>query len=194
MKARTERGFTLLEMLVAVALFAILSVLAYGGLNQVLAAREASDHEFTRWSELEALFERVQDDLSASQAEPVRNIYGVEEAGFWGKVQAQNDDDAQLWLVRFLPDAAPRRIGYRFKDGVLSLLRWETLHPGPRERPQQTVLLRDLKGVEWRYLDAQGLWNNIWPTTPDNRSRPRAVEMRVKLDESTVVKRVLLLP
>ena len=48
-----KRGFTLLELLVALSIFSILSVMAYGGLQSVITAKQSTEKAADRVSEIE---------------------------------------------------------------------------------------------------------------------------------------------
>lgn len=191
---RPAGGFTLFEMLVAVALFALMATLAWGGLQRVMDSRAAVEAEAARWRDLEALFVRLQTDVMQAVRRPVRNEFAVTEPAFRGEQALVGVDSAQLTLVRTMPDGAPRRIGYRFVDKRLELLQWPALDLAPRARPTVSVLWRDLHGFSVRYLDGSA-WVPTWPRSSNDMDKlPRAIEVTVQLDPDTEIRRVLLLP
>ncbi len=196
MKPRTRpisSGFTLFEMLVAVALFALMAVLAYGGLDRVMAARQVVDEEASRWRDMEALFSRMQADLDASLERPVRNVFGVTEPTVKGEQALVGEDAANLWLVRSTVNGPPRRIGYRLKDKKLELLEWDFLDAGPRSRPKIYPLIEGISGFDIRYWDASG-WIATWPRSGNIAERPRALEVTITFENKVSAKRVLLFP
>lgn len=189
-----QSGFTLFEMLVAVALFAVMAVLAYGGLDRVIAARNAVETEASRWRDLEALFTRMQSDLDGALPRAVRNEFGVTEPAFKGDQVLVGQDAANLWLVTARGKGAPQRIGYRLLDSRLELLQWDVLDQPPRARPKVSLLWKGLKAFDIRYLD-NGSWMPTWPSGRASfTDMPRAIEVSVTLDDGLNVKRVLLLP
>ena len=195
-ESRHHAGFTLFEMLIAVALFALMAVLAYGGLDRVIAARTAVEEDAARWRDLEALFARLQGDLGAVVQRSVLNEFGTTEPGFQGAQVLVGQDAAHLWLVRSSADGPPRRVGYRFKDGNLELLQWAVLDQPPRARPTVTRLWKGLKNFKVQYLSGSS-WVPVWPTSTQAQATndlPRALEVSVTLEDGIEVKRVLLLP
>lgn len=195
-ESRRASGFTLFEMLIAVALFALMAVLAYGGLDRVIAARTAVEDDAARWRDLEALFSRLQSDIALAARRPVWNEFGVLEPAFQGEKVLVGQDAANLWLVRARTEGPPQRIGYRFRDGTLELLQWQVLDQPPRARPTVTPLWKGLKNFEIQYLEGSS-WVPTWPRGDDEaakKSLPRAIEVSVTLADDVQVKRVLLLP
>ena len=61
--ARRQAGLTLIELLVAVAIFSLLAALAYGGLINVLATRTAVDVESQRLANFQRAFLGIGRDL-----------------------------------------------------------------------------------------------------------------------------------
>lgn len=70
------RGFTLVELLVAVAVFAVFAVLAYGGLSTVIRQREISDRAMARLAEVQRAIRTMSTDLAQINPRPVRDIIG----------------------------------------------------------------------------------------------------------------------
>lgn len=195
-EARRAAGFTLFEMLIAVALFALMAVLAYGGLDRVIAARTAVEEDAARWRDLEALFSRMQGDLGLVLRRSARNEFGIPQPAFEGAKVLVGQDAANLWLVRARAEGVPQRIGYRFKDGNLELLQWQVLDQAPRARPTVTPLWKGLQNFEIQYLDGSS-WVPVWPPSQQAQAEnalPRAIEVSVTLADGVEVKRVLLLP
>ena len=60
------RGFTLVELLVALAIFAILTGFAYRGLTAMLESRAALETESRKWRDVAIFVGRLDRDLSAT--------------------------------------------------------------------------------------------------------------------------------
>jgi general secretion pathway protein J len=71
-----QRGFTLLEMLIAMAVFAIMSVVAYGGLRAVLTADQVTQVHARRLADLQVTLSVLERDLAQVVAVAVRDEFG----------------------------------------------------------------------------------------------------------------------
>jgi len=71
-----EAGFTLLEVVVAVALFAVVSTLAYGGLAAVLRSREQLSEASAQLAQLQLAMQMFERDVRSAVLRPVRDGYG----------------------------------------------------------------------------------------------------------------------
>ena len=81
------RGFTLLELLVALAVFAIMSIAAYSGLSNVLFTRAAVETENRRLAMTQLAFHRLGQDLEQVIPRSVRDEYGEPEPALRGNIQ-----------------------------------------------------------------------------------------------------------
>lgn len=192
------RGFTLIEVLVAIAIFAIMSVVAYRGLNGILQARERVTLESRKWRELALFFAKVEGDLTAVIDRPVRDNGDLLLPSFAGKERTVSQDDAQLEFTRTgLPGQSGKladlqRFGYRLRDGAIEQIVWPVLDRAPRSHPESFVVLQEVAELRLRYLDGKNVWQNIWPA-PEQAGLPHAVEMAVVLKSGEKVVRVFAL-
>ena len=69
-------GFTLVELLVALAIFAILSVLAYGGYNAGVLSHEAARTSMERLKSLQTTVRLLTQDFEQISPRPVRDVLG----------------------------------------------------------------------------------------------------------------------
>ena len=70
---KRARGLTLVELLVAVAIFGILSAFAYRALTVVLDSRGRIEQENRKWRELALFFARLEQDVATAVPRPVRD-------------------------------------------------------------------------------------------------------------------------
>lgn len=75
-KRTGEQGFTLLEMLIAMAVFAVLSVVAYQGLRAVLSADYITREQGQRLADLQVTLSVLERDLAQVVAVAVRDEFG----------------------------------------------------------------------------------------------------------------------
>src|SRR5687767_3025052 len=124
----SRRGFTLLEVLVAISVFAIFSAMAYGGLIRLLDSRQRIENERAFWLDITVGFLRIQQDLALVRNRAVRDIDGSHEKlaflGYNGNAVLIEDPRVEFTSSGITTVAAGersdlQRIGYRFDKGKL---------------------------------------------------------------------------
>ena len=74
------RGFTLLELLIALAIFSLIAVMAYGGLATVLEQNLVSEESAVRLAALQKTYLVLQRDIEQVVPRPIRNEFGDRDA------------------------------------------------------------------------------------------------------------------
>ncbi len=189
------RGFTLVELLVALAILAMLSVLGYRAIASLTDSEVRLSAETARWRSLDALFMRLEADLRQAQPRDTRVASGVEPAWLG---DADADGNADLRFSRagpeFLlePGSAGQRLGYRLRGGAVEVLYWPFIDTAPGALPAAYALAGGISRFRVEYLDGQGTWRGRWPVAGE-RPLPRAVRVELTLTEGTTVERWMVL-
>ncbi|AMC33957.1 type II secretion system minor pseudopilin GspJ [Janthinobacterium sp. B9-8] len=187
-------GFTLLEILIALAVFSVVTLISYKGLESVAQTRTALDAEAKRWRDLSLVFDRMEEDVSQTVDRPWRDQGGVEQAAMRGTNKPERRDDQPLELIRLDRNRDAFHVAYRLNNGSLELLLWNALDLGPREEPQVHVLLENIRGFEVSFLDTASQWQASWPPAGNNKVPPRGVKIKLTLADDTTVQRIYTLP
>ncbi len=183
-----QRGFTLLELLVALAVFAVLSAMAYSGLQSVLRAREGTRVQSERLVALQTAFAWFGKDLEQTQARAVRNPYGETLKPFG----AANEQDYQIeftragWSNPFPSEKRQRsylqRVAYGVRDKQLLRKYWFDLDRDYESPAFETPLLDGISALEFRFVDANLQYQTQWPPLGSTEVLPQAVEVTFDLD------------
>lgn len=189
MNAATNResGFTLLELLVALSIFALLAAMAYGGLNTVLKARAETDRQAERLTQLQNTFFWLGRDMEQTVNRPVRDEYGDPQAALSGV----EIGDYRLALTHGgwrnpvdRPRSSLQRVAYGLRDEQLVRVYWNVLDRAQDSQPVENVLLDGVERLELRYLDTKKEWHDDWPPaitgTAPNTAPPLAVEVTIE--------------
>lgn len=180
----SEAGFTLVELLVALAIFALISVAG------VTLLRSGSDTQLAVKDRLEALSRSnrlanaIEGDLAQAVARPVRDQAGEPVPAF-----IQEDANTPGSLFGFVRagwsnfDEAPRpglqRVVYVLEGKALKRLSWPMLDgAAPMDA---ATLVENVSAAQLQFRDDKGEWRSDWTAT-DANAMPRALELRLTIE------------
>jgi general secretion pathway protein J len=194
-------GFTLVELLVALAIFAILSVLAYGGYNAGVLSHEKARTSMQRLESLQTTMRLLTQDFEQMSPRPVRDVLGD------GRLPALSADKREEYLFSLtragwtnpagLPRPTLQRVSYLLDpDGKLIRQYFNVLDATLANEPVRRELIDKVESVTVRYLDSQKQWQDQWP--PLNappaavaRARPVAIEITLALEDFGEITRLI---
>ncbi|MDC8015644.1 type II secretion system minor pseudopilin GspJ [Tahibacter soli] len=193
MNAR-RRGFTLVEVLVATAVFAAMSALAWGGLNAVIRARAALVDEQQAFAQIQRAVGAFERDVQAVVARPVRGNYGEVLPALVG-----DGDSLEFTRLGYGGPNAARsaleRVLYQQDGKKLRRGRYPVLDRAAGTLPVFNDVRDGVRSLRLRYLDPRGRWLDAWPprdVEPD--ALPRAVELRVDVEGLGEITRLVETP
>jgi general secretion pathway protein J len=191
-------GFTLLELLVALAVFSVVAVMAYGGLSSVLGSRERVLQSLERTTALQKAYLRLRNDLQQLRARPSRDPYGEAQPALVLLPDGSMEFTRSGWRN---PLAQPRptlqRVAWRLDaDGRLLRTSWRTVDRAQNAPVSEAVVLTGVEDLRWRFLAQAGLdpggsrdsWHESWPPPSARESQrldtvPRAIEVALTLED-----------
>jgi general secretion pathway protein J len=183
---QAQRAFTLVELLVALAIFALISAFAYRGLGALLDGREALEKDARKWRDLALFVGRFERDMQAVLDRPAIGPSGTTLGAitsvldFGGRTAtglALTRSGAALYANEL---AAPQRVGYRLAEGRVERLSWPGVDSGPRAEVAATPVIEGVRALAFRFLDRQLEWRREW-ALPAAPGMPLAVEMTLEL-------------
>jgi general secretion pathway protein J len=208
------RGFTLIEVMIAIFIAAIMFAIGYGAINQALRDRDAINVSQARVTEIQRGMRVVAQDFAQIIARPARDTSGTGQ--LMPAVMARNSDEILVTFTRAgwtnpigLQRPAEQRVRYRYIAADQTLVReyWLSVDPALNTEPRQRVIFTRVKAVELRYLDpATRNWREDWPPNMPNGPvspqqydqtllpRPMAIEFTVVLEDWGRVQRILEVP
>jgi general secretion pathway protein J len=161
-------GFTLVEMLIALTIFGMLTAAGVALLTLTVRTQETSDRLLDEVGQLRRLGALMAADLGQAAPRPSRDRDGRPRPAFAGSAR-------QLALVRHGGgEGALQRTEYRLNGGRLERLAYDRVDGD--SRAIVIPLLDDVRQLRLRYRDREGGWRDAWDPT-DASLMPRAVEL-----------------
>lgn len=181
---RRAPGFTLVELLVALAVFAAMAAIAQAALSAVVAVRVALDQRSGEVDALARTLATIERDLRAVVARPVRIDRenrlpallageGGLELSTLGRGGAGDATAARL-----------ERVAYALTGDRLERLRWPVPDRADGTRPDRAPMLEGVLALRSRYLAVDGRWHDRWPPAGAGAGAavplPRAAEITLE--------------
>ena len=184
-----SRGFTLLEILVAIAIFALIGMASTGVLTSVLQSDELSEQRFAKLEELQRAMLTLERDILQIVPRSIRvNGESVSVVISGGEDVLSSEADG-LGFVRtgwynpqyLLPRSTLQAIGYRIQENQLQRLYGNYVDNVIGYEPKIKILLTDIEDFQVSFLiDTENLENpENWQETYSSEVLPLAVSITI---------------
>lgn len=196
---RKQSGFTLIEVLIAIMITALIGIGANEVLGQAIDISERTQEKLESMGSLQKAVLVMTRDFRQITARSVRDEFGDNQPA----VSTRNDE-YKLVFTRTgwrnpLGDMRSnlQRVAYQLDDGVLKRYHWQALDQAQDSKPIERELLRDVEEFNFRFMNDSGGWVDEWPPEADasgttssgqddmqvyNRL-PKAIAIRMNLKE-----------
>jgi general secretion pathway protein J len=186
-------GMTLIELLVALVIFAILGVMGYRATAVAVESRERIAAEMQRWRDIANFLQIVEMDLIQRVERPAQVVVeGAAKPSASFLVRPSSDGLEFSFLKLDGGGGRPGRRGYRFKDGQVWQLRW----PGTDDQsePEPFVVLEKVDALHCTVIVSDGTRYTTWPDEQTGgTNKPVAVEIEMELPDVGTIRRLIAL-
>lgn len=190
---KRQRGFTLLEVLIAISIVGALLVIAFGGMRVAMAAWRQGEDRAEAHQHVRAVAYTLSRALGASY--PYRGTRGIspEQVVLFASTAQR---------LEFVTQSPPLPIQAPVAFTAVSIALDEASEPGlvireralPNRDPftEGTVVMRDpgVTSLDFKFLNEEGSWVDTWDGQ-DTKTIPRAVQVKLGV---TLNGRVQVLP
>ena len=206
--SRRPRGFTLVELLVALFIAAIMFAMGYGAIRQAIASHDSLKEQQAHLLELQTAMRVLEQDFVQMAPRPVRQAVGNEPA----QPALQGGAPGTQPIVAFtrggwanpvgLQRPGLQRVAYFLENGTLRREYWNVLDPTLASTTARRELLTHVKSLTIRYMDVSRTWQDVWPPQTSTvlvgqsleatlRERPLAVEITLDTDDWGKIVRIV---
>lgn len=197
--AQVRNGFTLIEVLVAMAIFAVLSALAYMTLGQTLSNSDMLTERMDRLQAIQRTMGYLSTDLMQATPRSIRADLGQQLPA----LRSSFGDEFAVQLTHNgwpnssgVPRSTQQRTAYRIEDEELIRYHWNVLDRTVNNVPVATVLLDDIESLTFRFLQQNGEWVDQWPpisvqAASNSTMLPRAVSIILALPDEGELTRIV---
>ncbi|MFT4924730.1 MAG: general secretion pathway protein J [Phenylobacterium sp.] len=192
-----SRGFTLLEMLLATAIFALVGIASFGILTAITDSDKLSKQTVEQLQGIQRAFFLMERDFLQITSRKIR-IDG-ERAGdriiSGGELVMESEAGAVAFTHdgwrnpgMILPRSEIQSVSYRMFEGNLERLFFNYPDPVTGEKPRVQVLLEELVNLKFEFLESK-TWEEEW----EKPGLPRAVKVTIETDALGEVFRIFVL-
>ncbi len=197
-------GMTLIEIMVAISIFAAVGALIYGGFAQTSRAKKLLETQLDRYHAISTAIERMNRELASAYVsvhvnpnqslQPMQTAFIGKDSGFGDRIDFNSLSHIRMY--RDAKESDQNELSYFLADapnGDNKLLA-RRMQPRPDDRPGEggrvEILLDDVLELQFEYLDPISReWVRSWDTTSASAQMNRLpVQVKIMLTVPGVMK------
>jgi len=193
---KTQYGFTLLEVLIAIAIFSVVSLASFTIFDTVLRGDENSKIRSDRQNELQRAFLLMERDFTQIAK---RNMRVNGEAPSDSFLQTQDDsflaDEQAIAFVRngwtnpglLLPRSDMQNVAYRLEEETLQRLHYNFVDAVVGQEPKIRPLISQVTSLAFEFYDGKK-WQKKW----SGNTLPQAIAIEIETEDYGLIRRQFL--
>ncbi|ALU43910.1 type II secretion system minor pseudopilin GspJ [Pseudoalteromonas rubra] len=194
-----QGGFTLIEVLLALAILAMVVTATHQILDTTLRAKEASEETVAELESLQTMFRLMDQDFNQMTKREVRNEAGDFSPTYiiHGRYNLNSQYDGIAFVrdgwtnpISLLPRSELQAVGYRVVDDNLERIYRIYVDQLDGTEPRSQVILENVEELKFEFLDDKQKWQNSW----DIKALPLAVAVTIQQQEAEPIRRIFLTP
>ena len=198
-----QRGFTLLEILVATVILAVMGMIAYRGIAEARVAVVNAEGHLDRLRQVQRTMQVVVTDFRTLTRRKVREPI---VDGFRATIVRDPNALSLVELSRAgwpngagTPRGTAQRVIYRLEEGKLIREHWTVMDATLATPPVKRELIDRVERLELRYMNDGREWIAEWPPFGNVGDfgfyqRPLAVEITLVLEDYGEIRRIVEVP
>jgi general secretion pathway protein J len=174
--------------MIAISVFAVVSLLSMGGMNYVLSSRENTEQATERFNQYQMLFMILGRELQQLSNRPVRDEYGASIPSITSEISDGRKGIEFTHQGRYVigNDIRLQRVAYFIEDRQVIKKTWPVIDRVEDTEALKQVMLHDISSIRFSFVDSitvQDLENsNIWQEDWNQFQADTLSAVRVDLD------------
>ena len=203
---RASRGFTLLEVLIAIGITAVIGLGVWQVLSGIIQSRDRVDELAVQFDGLQRTMLFLERDITQAVNRPARDIYGDYDYALTSR-----ENDFALLLTRQgwrnplgIRRSNLQRVGWEYTGDTIRRRYWVSVDQGQEDESRDALMLENVTGFRIRFLDDQQQWHDNWPDEESMASQtlgakpdmgfPRGLEVTIEHERFGELTRTFPLP
>ncbi|MFK7793746.1 MAG: type II secretion system minor pseudopilin GspJ [Gammaproteobacteria bacterium] len=191
-------GFTLIEVVVALAVFGIVGITAFSGLNAILKWQTDLEIRSDQIKSIQLTLKYLERDVNRAIARPIRDQYGDSQPAF-------SSDGESIMSLTYSGWRNPagllrsnlQRVAYEVNEKQFKRHSWNRLDGAISEDAREVVLLDEIEELEIEFLNQNNTWVDRWPPINSNSTEvglPRAISISFDAFPIGKINRIITVP
>lgn len=200
---RTQNGFTLIELVIAVAVFSLIGLGTYALFDTVFRVKERTDAHSEQLAQMQRAFMLIQKDFQQIVHRGIRDEFGDPQEPIVAQDAYQVEFTRIGWTLSpfsVLKRSDLQRVSYRMEENELVRSYWTMLDRTEDARSESTPLLGNIEDLRFRYFYSDEVtgdqWVESWPPlgngaqTANQEQLPKIIEMNLDHKVLGTIRRV----
>ena len=193
---KISQGFTLLEVLIAIAIFSVISMASFSIFETVLNSDTVTKERTERINELQRGFLIIERDVLQIARRSVRFYGEAPQSGFLHTdIESYSDGEQAIAFVRhgwtnpglLLPRSDMQSVAYQLNENTVERIHFNFVDAVLGEEPKVRALISKVESLSFEFYDGKK-----WQKTLQESTLPQAIAIELDTTDYGIIRRQFL--